>query len=83
MFKSETSTGFMLSGSKLKNITEAVLYKHPQRSKSDKESFEKLVKGGFPKKARKRKEILEGIMKTDVIEEVSPSIAKTLIWHIA
>lgn len=83
MFKSETSTGFMLSGSKLKNITEAVLYKHPQRSKGDKESFEKLVKGGFPKKARKRKEILEGIMKTDVIEEVSPSIAKTLIWHIA
>lgn len=83
MFKSETSTGFSMSGRKLKNITEAECYRHPQRSKVDKENFSALIKGGFPKKSRKRKEIFTPIFKTDKVDEISPSIAKTLIWHIA
>ena len=41
------------------------------------------MKKGFPKKVRQRKELMDPIFKTDNIEEVSPSIAKTLIWHIA
>ena len=61
----------------------AVSYRHPMRSNADKEAFRDLLKKGFPKKVRQRKELMDPIFKTDNIEEVSPSIAKTLIWHIA
>ena len=83
LFKSESTTGFDLSGRKLKNITDAVFYRHPLRSKVDKEAFTSLLKKGFPKKVRERNVLLNPIMKTDILEEVSPSIAKTLIWHVA
>jgi len=83
LFKSESTTGFDLSGRKLKNVTDAVFYRHPLRSNADKEAFRNLLKKGFPKKTRERNALLNPIKKTDIIEEVSPSIAKTLIWHVA
>ena len=72
-----------MSGRKLKNITEATYYRLPQRSNADKEFFRSLLKKGFPKKVRERKAMLDPHKKTDVVDEVSPSIPKTLIWHIA
>ena len=82
-FKSETTTGFDMSGRKLKNISDAVFYRMPMRSNADKEVFTQLLKKGFPKKVRERKQILDQHMRTDKLEEISPSIAKTLIWHVA
>jgi len=83
LFKSETTTGFDMSGRKLKNISDAVFYRMPMRSNADKEVFTQLLKKGFPKKVRERKQILDQHMRTDKLEEISPSIAKTLIWHVA
>lgn len=82
-FKSESTTGFDISGRKLKNITDAVFYRLPMRSNENKEFFRNLLKKGFPKKARQRKEILDPHIRTDKLEEVSPSIGKTMIWHYA
>ena len=82
-FKSETTTGFDMSGRKLKNVSDAVFYRMPMRSNNDKEFFKSMLKKGFPKKVRQRKEMLDQHLRTDKVEEVSPSIAKTLIWHIA
>ena len=82
-FKSDTITGFDMSGRKLKNITEATYYRLPQRSNADKEFFRTLLKKGFPKKVRERNAMLDPHKKTDKVDEVSPSIPKTLIWHIA
>ena len=81
-FRSETTTGFQISGRKLKNITEATQYRIPRRSKDDKEKFTALVKK-FPKKVRDRKAILDPLKVADKIEDVSPSIQHTLIWQVA
>ena len=82
-FLSETNTGFSVSGRKLKNITEATFYRVPMRSKSDKEFFNTLLKKGFPKKVRDRKSMLDQFIKETKVEDISPSIPKTLIWHVA
>lgn len=82
-FRSETNTGFSVSGRKLKNITEATFYRVPMRSKSDKEFFNTLLKKGFPKKVRDRKSMLDQFIKETKVEDISPSIPKTLIWHVA
>ena len=81
-FRSETTTGFQISGRKLKNITEATQYRIPRRSKDDKEKFTALIKK-FPKKVRDRKAILDPLKVADKIEDVSPSIQHTLIWQVA
>ena len=82
-FRSETTTGFQVSGRKLKNITEATFYRLPMRSNTDKDFFKSLLKKGFPKKVRERKAMLDQYIKLEKVEEISPSLSKTLIWHVA
>lgn len=82
-FRSETTTGFQVSGRKLKNVTEAVYYRLPMRSNKDKEFFTTLLKKGFIKKVRERKSMLDQFIKSEETEKISPSIPNTLIWHVA
>ena len=81
-FRSESTTGFQISGRKLKNITEATQYRIPRRSNDEKEKFNALIKK-FPKKVRERKALLDQYKVAEKVEDVSPSISKTLIWHVA
>ena len=82
-FRSETTTGFQVSGRKLKNVTEATYYRLPMRSNKDKEFFATLLKKGFIKKVRERKSTLDQYIKSQELEKISPSIPNTLIWHVA
>mgnify|MGYP003155567555 CR=1 FL=1 len=41
------------------------------------------MKKGFPKKVRDRKSMLDQFIKETKVEDISPSIPKTLIWHVA
>jgi len=81
-YRSESTTGFQISGRKLKNITEATQYRIPRRSNDEKAKFTALIKK-FPKKVRERKALLDQYIVAEKVEDISPSISKTLIWHVA